>query len=132
MTRAKEPTKTDARLDELLEGCESSEDIFGKHGLVTRLTKRVVERALRAELTEPLGYAPYAPAGRMTGNARNGHSGKTGQTAHGDLSLQVPRDRQGSFEPVLVPKRPRRLEGFADKVVAVYARGLTTRDIQGH
>jgi len=132
MTRAKSPNKTDVLLDELLEGCESPEDIFGKHGLVKQLTKRLVERALRAELTEHLGYAPHAPEGRGSGNTRNGSTAKTVQTAHGDLALQTPRDRAGSFEPVLVPKRQRRLEGFDEKVLALYARGLTTRDIQGH
>jgi transposase-like protein len=132
MTRAKTPSKTDVLLDELLEGCASPEDIFGKHGLVTQLTKRLVERALRAELTEHLGYAPHAPEGRGSGNARNGSTAKTVQTAHRDLALQTPRERAGSFEPVLVPKRQRRLEGFDEKVLALYARGLTTRDIQGH
>ena len=132
MTRDKASTKTDVLLDELLEGCESPEDIFGKHGLVKQLTKRLVERALRAELTEHLGYAPHAPEGRGSGNTRNGSTAKTVQTAHGDLALQTPRDRAGSFEPVLVPKRQRRLEGFDEKVLALYARGLTTREIQGH
>jgi transposase-like protein len=132
MTRAKSPNNTDVLLDELLDGCESPEDIFGKHGLVKQLTKRLVERALRAELTEHLGYAPHALEGRGSGNTRNGSTAKTVQTAHGDLSLQTPRDRAGSFEPVLVPKRQRRLEGFDEKVLALYARGLTTREIQGH
>lgn len=132
MTRTKTSSKTDQLFDELLEGCDSPEDIFGKHGLVKQLTKRLVERALRAELTEHLGYAPHAVEGRGSGNTRNGHSAKTVQTAHGDLPLEVPRDRQGSFEPLLVPKRQRRLEGFDEKVLALYARGLTTRDIQGH
>ena len=85
MTRAKSPNKTDVLLDELLEGCESPEDIFGKHGLVKQLTKRLVERALRAELTEHLGYAPHAPEGRGSGNTRNGSTAKTVQTAHGHL-----------------------------------------------
>jgi transposase-like protein len=100
MTRGKTRSKTDELLDELLEGCNSPEDIFGKHGLVKQLTKRLVERALRAELTEHLGYAPHAAAGRGSGNTRNGHSTKTVQTANGDLPLEVPRDRQGSFEPL--------------------------------
>ena len=97
-----------------------------------QLTKRLVERALRAELTEHLGYAPHAPEGRGSGNTRNGSTAKTVQTAHGELALQTPRDRAGSFEPMLVPKRQRRLEGFGEKVLALYARGLTTREIQGH
>ncbi|MDH5774137.1 MAG: IS256 family transposase [Nitrospirota bacterium] len=132
MTRTKSANKTDELFDELLEGCDSPEDIFGKHGLVKHLTKRLVERALQAELTEHLGYAPHAVEGRGSGNTRNGHSAKTVQTSNGDLPLEVPRDRQGRFEPLLVPKRQRRLEGFDEKVLALYARGLTTRDIQGH
>ena len=83
MTRGKILHKTDELVDELLEGCESPEDIFGKHGLVTRLTKRLVERALRAELTDHLGDTSHAPEGRGSGNARNGSSGKTVQTAYG-------------------------------------------------
>ncbi|MDH5428505.1 MAG: IS256 family transposase [Nitrospirota bacterium] len=132
MTRTKSANKTDELFDELLEGCDLPEDIFGKHGLVKHLTKRLVERALQAELTEHLGYAPHAVEGRGSGNTRNGHSAKTVQTSNGDLPLEVPRDRQGRFEPLLVPKRQRRLEGFDEKVLALYARGLTTRDIQGH
>ena len=132
MTKAKTSSKTDVLLDELLEGCETPEDIFGKHGLVKQLTKRVVERALRAELSEHLGYGPYAPAARDSGNVRNGTTPKTVQTASGALPLQVPRDRQGSFEPILVPKRQWRLEGFDERVLALYARGLTTREIQWH
>jgi putative transposase len=98
---------------------------------VKQLTNRLVERALRAELTEHLGDAPHAPEGRGSGNTRNGSPAKTVQTAHGDLALQ-PRARAGSFEPGLVPKRQRRLEGFDEKVFALYARGLTTREIHGH
>lgn len=79
-----------------------------------------------------MGYAPHAPEGRGSGNSRNGTTSKTVQTAQGTVPLDIPRDRQGSFEPQLVNKRQRRLEGFDDKVLALYARGLTTREIQGH
>jgi putative transposase len=130
MTR--EPSKTDALLDELLQGCDSPQDILGEHGLLKAFTKRIVERALQAELTTHLGYAPHAPEGRGSGNSRNGTTSKTVQTAQGTVPLDIPRDRQGSFEPQLVKKRQRRLEGFDDKVLALYARGLTTREIQGH
>jgi len=92
----------------------------------------VVERALQAELTNHLGYVPHAPEGRGSGNSRNGTTGKTVHTDQGPLPLNIPRDRQGSFEPQLVTKRQRRLEGLDDKVLALYARGLTTREIQGH
>jgi len=130
MTR--EPSKTEELLDELLKECHSPQDIMGEHGLLRALTKRVVERALQAELTNHLGYVPHAPEGRGSGNSRNGTTGKTVHTDQGPLPLNIPRDRQGSFEPQLVTKRQRRLEGLDDKVLALYARGLTTREIQGH
>ena len=130
MTR--DPLEIERVLDELLKGCDSPQDILGEHGLVKALTKRLVERALQTELTTHLGYAPHAPEGRGSGNSRNGTTGKTVHTDQGPLPLEIPRDRQGSFEPQLVNKRQRRLEGFDDKVLALYARGLTTRDIQSH
>jgi putative transposase len=130
MTR--DPLEIESVLDELLKGCDSPQDILGEHGLVKALTKRLVERALQTELTTHLGYAPHAPEGRGSGNSRNGTTGKTVHTDQGPLPLEIPRDRQGSFEPQLVNKRQRRLEGFDDKVLALYARGLTTRDIQSH
>jgi len=99
---------------------------------VNQLTKRLVERALCAELTEHLGYTLHAPEGRGSWNTRNGSTAKTVQTAHGDFPLQAPRERAGSFEPVLVFKGQRRWEGFDEKVLALYARGLTTCGIQVH
>jgi transposase-like protein len=130
MTR--DPSRTDVLLDELLKDCHTPQDILGEQGLVKALTKRLVERALRAELTSHLGYEAHDPDGRGSGNSRNGTTGKTVQTEHGELPLEIPRDRNGSFTPTLVKKRQRRLEGFDDKVLALYVRGLTTRDIQGH
>lgn len=125
-------SKTDALLDELLPDCQSPQDILGEHGLVKQLTKRLVERVLQTELTHHLGYEPYAPEGQGSGNSRNGTTRKTVQTSHGEVPLEIPRDREGSFAPVLVKKRQRRLEGVDAKVVALYACGLTTREIQGH
>jgi putative transposase len=130
MTR--DTAKQDALLDELLKGYTNPKDLLGEHGLLKQLTRRLVERALEAEMTAHLGYAPYAPEGRGSGNSRNGKSAKTIQTETGPLAIEVPRDRNGAFEPQLVAKRQRRLEGFDDKVLALYARGLSTRDIQGH
>ncbi|WP_026611676.1 IS256 family transposase [Methylocaldum szegediense] len=124
--------KQDALLDELLKGYSDPKDILGEHGLLKQLTKRLVERALEAEMTAHVGYAPHAPEGRGSGNSRNGKHTKTIQTETGAFEIEVPRDRNGAFEPQLVPKRQRRLEGFDDKVLALYARGLSTRDIQGH
>ena len=124
--------KHDTLLDELLKDYTDPKDILGKHGLLRQLTKRVIERALEAELTEHLGYAPHVRQERDGTNCRNGKGRKTVQTETGQCDIEVPRDRDGSFEPQLVKKRQRRLEGFDDKVLALYARGLSTREIQDH
>jgi transposase-like protein len=122
----------EALLDELLKNCTSPQDILGEHGLLKQLTKRVVERVLEAELTAHLGYAPHVRHDTEEHNARNGKGQKTVQTDTGPVALVVPRDRNGSFAPQLVPKRQRRLEGFDAKVLSLYARGLSTREIQEH
>lgn len=118
-------------LDRLLEG-KTPEEIVGEGGLVSELTKRLMERALEGELTEHLGYERHAPEGRLSGNSRNGRSRKRVRTGTRDLEIEVPRDRSGSFEPQLVRKGQRRLPGFDEKVIALYSRGMTTREIQGH
>ena len=128
---ASKKSKQDALIDELLQDCKDPKDILGNNGLLKQLTKRLVERSLEAELTEHLGYEPNSPQGRGSGNNRNGKSQKTVQGDSGSLHIEVPRDRNGSFEPQLVKKRQRRLPGFDDKVIALYARGMSTRDIQG-
>ena len=128
---ASDKSKQDALIDELLKECQDPKDILGKNGLLKQLTKRLVERTLQAELTDHLGYEPHAPEGRGSGNYRNGSGQKTVQSDSGPIPIEVPRDRNGSFEPQLVKKRQRRLEGFDDKVLALYARGMSTRDIQG-
>jgi putative transposase len=119
-------------LDELLAGVSSPEDLTGDTGLFKQLKKALMERALGAELTHHLGYEKGDPAGRRTGNSRNGHSKKTVLTEEGELDLSIPRDRAGTFEPQLVPKGERRLDGFDGKIINLYARGLTIREIQGH
>ena len=129
MARAK--SKQDVLIDELLKECKDPKEILGKNGLLKQLTKRLVERTLQAELTDHLGYEPHAAEGRGSGNCRNGNGQKTLQSDSGSIAIEVPRDRNGSFEPQFVKKRQRRLEGFDDKVLALYARGLSTRDIQG-
>ncbi len=123
---------SDELIDELLAGARTEEEIVGRGGLLGDLTRRLVERALGAELTEHLGYPPgQAPPGGA-GNARNGTTPKTLQTGHGQVPIDQPRDRRGSFEPQLVKNGQRRFEGFDDKIVAMYARGMTTRDIEAH
>ena len=122
-------SEVDALLDKLLEGHEPG-SIFDPGGLIHDLTKRLAERALEAEMTAHLGYEKHAPEGRDGGNSRNGRSRKRIKTDTRELDLEIPRDRAGEFEPELVPKNTRRLPGFDEKVIALYARGLTTRDIQ--
>ena len=119
-----------ALLDELLKDYKSPQDLLGEGGLLKELTKRLAERALEAEMTAHLGYEAHARVGRGSGNSRNGKSRKTVQSEAGQFEIQVPRDREGSFEPQLVPKRQRRLEGFDEKIIALYARGQSTREIQ--
>lgn len=119
-------------LDELLKEVDNPEDLFGKDGLLKELTGRLVERVLEAELTDHLGYDKHDPAGRGSGNNRNGHSTKTLKGEGGQLEIKVPRDRNGSFEPQLVKKRQSRMPSFDEKVLSLYARGLSTREIQGH
>jgi putative transposase len=117
-------------LDELLSGYENPEDLTGPEGLLKQLTGALVERALAAELTDHLGHAPGAPA--VSGNARNGTTPKTLTTEQGDVPIEVPRDRNGTFEPQLVKKHQRRFTGFDDKILSMYARGMSVRDIQAH
>ena len=124
--------KTDALLDDLLKDCRSPEDILGKHGLLKQLTQRLVERALAGELTAHLGYEPHEQEAEGRENTRNGPSAKRLQTETGPLPIEVPRDRAGRFEPPRVKKRQRRLSGLDDVVLSRYARGLSTREIQGH
>lgn len=119
-------------LDELLAGYEKPEDLLGDEGLFKQLKKALLERALGAELSEHLGYKKGDPAGRGTGNSRNGYSDKTVLTEDGEIAIAVPRDRNGSFEPLIVPKGERRLDGFDGRIVSLYARGMTVREIQGH
>jgi putative transposase len=123
---------SDAVIDELLAGASSEQEIVGPGGLLARLTKRLVERAMEVELTDHLGYEPHAEPPGGTGNTRNGSTPKTLITDHGPVRIDTPRDRDGSFEPKIVRKRQRRFEGFDDKILALYSRGLSTRDIEAH
>lgn len=119
-------------LEQLLKSVEKPEELLGPDGLLHQLKGALMERILEAEMSAHLGYEPNEAKGRGTGNSRNGHSVKTVETESGPVQLRVPRDRNGSFEPQAVPKHRRRLEGFDEKVLALYARGMSTRDIQGH
>jgi putative transposase len=119
-------------LDQLLAGGMKAADLTGEDGLFKRLKKALLERALGAELTHHLGYEKGDPSGRGSGNSRNGASSKTLLTNDGAIALDVPRDRAGTFEPVIVAKGQTRFDGFDDKIISLYARGLTVREIQGH
>ena len=104
----------------------------GRAALLSQLTKRLVERALEVELTDHVGYEPHLEPPGGTGNTRNGSTPKTLITEHGQVGIDAPRDRDGSFEPRIVKKRQRRFEGFDEKILALYSRGLSTRDIEAH
>ena len=119
-------------LDQLLSNYRKPEDLTGEDGLFKQLKKALIERALGAELSEHLGYEKGDPAGRGSGNSRNGTSSKTLLTEDGEVEISVPRDRAGTFEPRLVAKGQTRFNGFDDKILSLYARGMTVREIQGH
>jgi len=123
---------SDELIAQLLEGCSSPDDILGEDGLLKQLTKKVAERALEVEMDQHLGYAKHDPAGKNTGNSRNGKTSKSVRSIHGEVDLDVPRDRNGTFEPKLVRKGEKQLNGFDDRIISLYARGMTTRDIQAH
>jgi transposase-like protein len=122
----------DEVLDELLAGAQGEQEIVGPGGLLSQLTKRLVERAMEVELTDHLGYEPHLEPPGGAGNARNGSTPKTLITEQGPVQINSPRDRNGTFEPQIVQKRQRRFEGFDEKILALYSRGLSTRDIEAH
>ena len=119
-------------IDGLLANYKKPEDLIGENGLLKQLTKALVERALEAEMAEHLGHDKNEPVKNATGNTRNGKSRKTLKGDFGELPIEVPRDRAGSFEPQLIPKHQTRWTGFDDKIISLYARGMTVREIQQH
>src|SRR3974390_625275 len=125
-------TITPELMDQLLANYTKPEDLTGEDGLFKQLKKALIERALGAELTEHLGYEKGDPAGRGTGNSRNGTNSKTIRTEKGEIEIAVPRDRAGIFEPQLIAKGQTVFQGFDDKILSLYARGMTVREIQGH
>ncbi|MBM3372673.1 MAG: IS256 family transposase [Betaproteobacteria bacterium] len=119
-------------LSSLLADYKKPEDLIGENGLLKQLTKLLVERALDAEMAEHLGHDRHEPVANAEGNTRNGRSRKTLKGDFGELPIEVPRDRQGSFEPRIVPKHQTRWNGFDDRILSLYARGMTVREIQAH
>jgi putative transposase len=119
-------------IDALLSNYKKPEDLIGENGLLKQLTKALVERALQAEMTEHLGHDKHSPVNNTAGNTRNGKSTKTLKGDFGALPIEIPRDRHGSFEPQLIPKHQTRWTGFDDKIISLYSRGMTVREIQQH
>ena len=119
-------------IDQLLSDCTSPDDVLGENGLLRQLTKKVAERALEAEMESHLGYPKHAPEGKRSGNSRNGKTSKSVRSVHGDIELDIPLDRNGTFEPKLVKKGEKQFDGFDERIVSLYARGMTTRDIRAH
>lgn len=129
MSRPK--NRAEELIDELIKG-KTPEEIAGQDGLLTQLTKSMMERALQGEMTHHLGYEKHEPAGKKTGNSRNGTSKKTLKGEFGKIEINVPRDRNASFEPQIIEKNQTRFTGFDDRILSMYARGMTTRDIAEH
>lgn len=119
-------------LASLLADYKKPEDLIGENGLLKQLTKLLVEKALDAELTEHLGHERHEEVSNASGNTRNGKSRKTLKGEFGELPIEVPRDRKGTFEPQLIAKHQTRWSGFDDKIISLYARGMTVREIQSH
>ena len=118
-------------IDKMLVDCKSPEDIIGKDGLIKQFTKAILERVMQAELSNHLGYEKHDPTGNNSGNSRNGVTTKTLKGDFGEMEIETPRDRNGTFEPIMIGKGQRRFEGFDDKIISMYARGMSTRQIQG-
>lgn len=134
MAKAKQKTRDfpEELLDQLIEGCKTPEELFGKGSLFRQLQAALIDRALKEELTHHLGYEPHEAAAEVTDDRRNGHTPKTVQTDSGPITLQVPRDRDGDFAPQMVKKGQRRFDGFDEKVISLYAHGMSMREIQEH
>ena len=129
---AKTKSKEDELIDSLLANYKTPEDFLGEDGILKQLTKKLIERALQAEMTAHLGHGKNESVTNVDSNTRNGYSSKTLKGDFGELPLPLPRDREGSFEPQLVRKNQTRWTGFDDKILSLYARGMSVREIQGH
>lgn len=117
-------------IDKLLKDYKKPEDLVGENGLLKELTKRLLERAMSAEMTAHVGYEKHDATGDNTGNSRNGTSAKTIKGSFGTMPIEIPRDRNGTFEPQIIEKHQTRFTGFDDNIISLYARGLSTREIQ--
>lgn len=126
---------TDKMIEQLkadLSKAKTYEDLMGKDGAIKKLISKSLEQMLESELTEQLGYERYSPAGKNNGNSRNGKTHKTLRNDNGEIEIAVPRDRNGEFDPIIVKKYERTIGPIENKIISMYAKGMTTRDIQSH
>lgn len=128
----KEKDQIDLLIDQLDLSGITQEEMFGEGGLIKTLTSRLLNKALEAEMDHHLGYRKNSVAGNNSGNSRNGHTTKKVLTNEQEVEIEVPRDRNGEFEPAIVPKYSKRIELFNDQIISLYARGMTAREIVGH
>ena len=119
-------------VEEALSQCKTLEDISGKDGLLKRMLKEMTEQILAAEMTDHLGYEKHSPEGNNSGNSRNGKTAKTVRSDYGEVKIETPRDRTGAFEAAIVKKRQSDISAFDEKIISMYAKGMTVRDIQEH
>ena len=123
------------QIDELqmnIANAKTYEDLMGKDGAIKKLLKSSLEQMLEAEMNEHLGYEKHSPAGIHSGNSRNGTSFKRVKTGQGEIPVDIPRDRNGKYSPIVIGKHQRTLGDLEDKIISMYAKGMTTRDIQDH
>ena len=126
---------TDKMIEQLkadLSKAKTYEDLMGKNGAIKKLIAKTIETMLDEELTEHLGYERYSPSGRNSGSSRNGRTRKTLKNDNGEIEITLPRDRNGEFDPVIVKKYEKTIGPIEDKIISMYAKGMTTRDIQTH
>ena len=119
-------------IDNLLKDYKKPADLIGENGLLKQLTKQLLERAMAAEMTEHVGYDKHEAIGNNSGNSRNGKSAKTIKGSFGTMPLEVPRDRNGTFEPQIIEKHQTRFTGFDENIISLYSRGMSAREIQQH
>ena len=129
---AERPAVPQALLDHIMAHYQKPADLIGENGMLKQLTKAVFEAALNAEMNPHLGHTRHGSVGNSTGNVRNGHSAKTISGDFGEVDIAIPRDRDASFTPQLLPKHQRRVPGFNERILSLYARGLSTREIAAH
>jgi len=135
MARKKKEKEKDI-IDQMLDTIDfkglTQDEVVGQDGLIKQLTGRILQRALEAEMTEHLGYEKHSNAGDNSGNSRNGHTEKTVLLENQSATIEIPRDRNGTFEPIIVPKHEKRLPLFNDQIISMYSFGMTDRDIKKH